>query len=616
MNLFARLGSFGIAQKTNFLITVILLLLATFLGLYFSRQQTRILTTSVEERIEVLLNSMAFSLEYPMLIDDRRSIARIVKGMLAQKDLMDCSIFNSRGRVIYRARRPQVSGELREFSAPVWARRSAATNEDLFFRRENRGRMENIGRIQVQVSMQALNERTAEVKRTVALVVVAVIMLASGAGYLLLVFVLDRPVAALVEATRRISQGNLEYRVPVQSHDEIGQLARSFDRMVSDLQRTMVSKEYVDKIIDTMIDALIVLDLAGRIERVNRAAETLLGCPETELKGALLGRFLEGEDPFFSAEGLSSLSARKYYQNLEKVMVARSGQRIPVLFSAAIMHGQNGAPQAVVCMALDITERKEAERKLETVVKELKRSNTELEQFAYVASHDLQEPLRTISSYLQLLKRRYQGKLDSNADEFIGFAVEGSKRMQQLINDLLLYSRVQTRGNPFNLTDCEAVIKKALANLQLAVLEGQARITHDPLPDVLGDEIQLVQLFQNLIGNAIKYHGPASPAVHVWSRRVDNRVLPVTGPGESWQFSIRDNGIGIAAEHYDRIFQIFRRLHTRDEYPGTGIGLAVCKKIVERHGGQIWVDSIVGQGSTFHFTIPVRPEESLGAPSA
>ena len=239
----------------------------------------------------------------------------------------------------------------------------------------------------------------------------------------------------------------------------------------------------------------------------------------------------------------------------------------------------------------------EARQKLEESVAELGRSNADLQQFAYVASHDLQEPLRMVSSYTQLIARRYQGKLDADADEFIAFAVDGANRMQRLILDLLAYSRVNTAGRQFEPTAMETVLKAALNNLTNAVKESQAIITHDPLPAVMGDDKQLAQLFQNLLSNAIKFSGAQPPRIHISAKQTD---------GE-WLFSVRDHGIGLDPQYADRIFVIFQRLHTREEYPGTGIGLAICKKIVERHGGRMWVESELGKGATFYFTL--RDEE-------
>jgi light-regulated signal transduction histidine kinase (bacteriophytochrome) len=227
----------------------------------------------------------------------------------------------------------------------------------------------------------------------------------------------------------------------------------------------------------------------------------------------------------------------------------------------------------------------------------LQRSNTEFEQLAYVASHDMQEPLRKIASYLQLLSQRYQGKLDADADEFIGYAVDGAKRMQALINDLLAFSRVGTKAKPFAPTDCNQIMRTALADLEFAIEECGAQVEVGPLPIVMGDATQLSQLFRNLLSNAIKFRRQITPIVRVSAERSE----------AGWRFAVSDNGMGIAPEYFERIFVIFQRLHGRARYPGTGIGLAICKKIVLRHGGQIGVRSVEGEGSVFEFTLPAVP---------
>jgi two-component system, chemotaxis family, sensor kinase Cph1 len=247
---------------------------------------------------------------------------------------------------------------------------------------------------------------------------------------------------------------------------------------------------------------------------------------------------------------------------------------------------------------LDVTKEKEAEALIKKMILDLEYSNSELERFAYVASHDLQEPLRMVTSYLQLLERRYKDKLDGDALEFINYAVDGSNRMKTLINDLLAYSRVGTRGKEFAFTDCEELLARVLANLQTSIKENEAKVTHDPLPRVMADEVQLESLFQNLIGNAIKFHGGKTPRIHVGVMKDE----------KNWVFSISDNGIGIDPQYFERIFIIFQRLHNREDYPGTGIGLAISKRIVERHGGRIWIESQPQKGSTFFFTLPIKGE--------
>jgi PAS domain S-box-containing protein len=243
----------------------------------------------------------------------------------------------------------------------------------------------------------------------------------------------------------------------------------------------------------------------------------------------------------------------------------------------------------------DIRVRKAAAEHLANMVAELKRSNDELEHFAYIASHDLQEPLRMVASYTQLLAERYKGRLDADADDFITFAVDGANRMQQLIMDLLAYSRAgATVGNPQKISGGRA-LNAALVNLQAAIAESGATITHDALPDIIMDELQLTQIFQNLIGNAIKYRGAELPLVH---------ISCITSDSKDWIFSVRDNGLGIDSQYFEKIFVLFQRLHGREEFEGTGIGLSICKKLLDRIGGRVWVASQLQKGSTFSFSVP------------
>jgi light-regulated signal transduction histidine kinase (bacteriophytochrome) len=280
---------------------------------------------------------------------------------------------------------------------------------------------------------------------------------------------------------------------------------------------------------------------------------------------------------------------RGYSDVYEKEYQRKDGAIIPVELRTFLLRDEAGNPANMWALVRDISERKRAEV-------ELKRSNAELEQFAYVASHDLQEPLRMVASYTQLLAQRYENQLDEKAQKYIYYAVDGATRMQQLINDLLLYSRVNTRGKTLGLVDTHALLGEALLNLSVAIQESHSLVSSADLPSVYADAGQLRQVFQNLIANAIKFCKSDAPLVHISASDL----------GGEWRFAVQDNGIGIEAQYAERIFVIFQRLHTRQEYAGTGIGLAVCKRIVERHGGRIWFESEPGQGSIFYFTLPKK----------
>lgn len=268
----------------------------------------------------------------------------------------------------------------------------------------------------------------------------------------------------------------------------------------------------------------------------------------------------------------------------------------PLLDNSVVWVARNMTDRqdSVVWVARNITERKHFEHELQLLNQELERSNQELEQFAYVASHDLQEPLRMVISFTQLLSQQYAGQLDEQADQIIGFAVDGATRMQQLIQDLLSYSRVGTQAKVLEQVDCNQVVESAIANLQISIQESGATLKQAPLPTLITHPRQLTQLFQNLIGNAIKYRGDRSPIVEIGCQ----------AQAKDYLFWVKDNGIGIDQQHADRVFMVFQRLHTREEYSGTGIGLAICKKIVDQQGGKIWMESVVGEGSTFFFTLP------------
>src|SRR5271163_3046689 len=343
-------------------------------------------------------------------------------------------------------------------------------------------------------------------------------------------------------------------------------------------------------------DAMVVVNQGGEIVLLNVQAEKQFGYRRDELLGQKVKNIIpEGFAERLVADALRSMEdalAQQIGTGIELIARRKDGSEFPIELMLSPLESTEGI--LVTAAVRDITTRKKAEANLLQKVEELNRSNEELGQFAYIASHDLQEPLRMVASYTQLLARRYKGKLDSDADEFIAFAVDGASRMQRLIQDLLAYSRVGTKAKDLLDTPSEAALQQALINLRGALEESGAHVTHDPLPVVLADEMQLVQLFQNLLGNAIKYRRDVAPAIHVG-------VVPCDG--KKSLFSVRDNGLGIDPKYFEKIFGMFQRLHKREEFAGTGIGLAICKKIVERHGGSISVDSQPGQGSTFSFAL-------------
>jgi PAS domain S-box-containing protein len=346
-------------------------------------------------------------------------------------------------------------------------------------------------------------------------------------------------------------------------------------------------------------DAMVVVNKAGEIVLLNVQAENQFGYHRDELVGQKMTNIVpEGFAERLIADALRSSEdalAQQIGTGIELTGRRKNRSEFPIEIMLSPLESAEGI--LVTAAIRDISKRKLAEADLLHKVEELNRSNVELGQFAYIASHDLQEPLRMVASYTQLLSRRYKGKLDSDADEFIAFAVDGASRMQRLIQDLLAFSRVGTKGRDFLDISSEDALKQALVNLRGAIQDSGAQVTHDPLPSVLADETQLIQLFQNLVGNAIKYQVPSVsgvPRVHITASR---------NGGKQWTFAVQDNGMGIDSQYFDRIFGMFQRLHKREEFAGTGIGLAICKKIVERHGGTISVESQPGQGSTFRFAL-------------
>ncbi len=370
---------------------------------------------------------------------------------------------------------------------------------------------------------------------------------------------------------------------------------------ITERKRAEETKARLASIVESSEDAIIGKTLEGTIVSWNHGAELLYGYPAEEVVGKSISILAPPDRPDEVRRILSSVAQGVHVSYFDTVRLRKDGT--PVDVSISISPLKNAAGEVVGASAIerDTTERRRAEEALRNRTLELERSNAELEQFAYVASHDLQEPLRMVTNFSQLLAERYKGRLDGDADEFIGFAVEGATRMRALIDGLLSFARVKSRAEEPELTDTGEVLGRCLTALRVAIKNARAEVTHGPLPTVLADEMQLDHLFQNLLSNALKFHNSSPPRVHVSAHR----------DGDEWVFAVKDNGIGIDPRYHERVFVIFQRLHSRQAYPGTGIGLSICKRIVEHHHGRIWVESSEGRGATFYFTIPALPDRGV-----
>jgi len=391
-----------------------------------------------------------------------------------------------------------------------------------------------------------------------------------------------------------------EWRVPLALVEQVERFGLSLGEVV---RRTQIeealwdNQEKLSTLFDLMPIGLSILDRDRRIIRSNRALSRILRLSPEEIRaGGHKGRrYFHPDGLPFAADEYPSVRAVAEQRPIEDVEIGIDlGEGEPIWTSVSSIP-LPFEDWHVGVLTVDITRRKQVETALAYQAEVLARSNRELERFADVASHDLQEPLRPIVSFSQLLERRYRGRLDADADEYLGFIVEGGLRMQALIRDLLAFSRIETGGMPFAPVDAACVVADGLREHRAAIAESGAVVTVGPLPTVMGDAGQLVLVFSNLVGNAIKYRHPDRPP----------EISISAGPeGGMWRFTVADNGIGIEEEYYDRVFEIFRRLHTRDAYPGTGVGLAIVRRVVERHGGAVQIDSVPGEGSTFSFTLP------------
>lgn len=451
----------------------------------------------------------------------------------------------------------------------------------------------------IESSSNLAKRNTAFLISTLIIVLILVIFLANWVANRLLI----KPLSKTQDMVKKFSQGGrILEPAKADRGDEIGELTYSFWQLTEDLQKTTVSKNYVDNIIRSMSDSLIVTTSDGTIKTVNQATLKMLDYQEEELLNHPV-TIVHGDDIH-----LQESPVEEAY-SLEKTYKKKNGQRIPVNFSAAVMKDEEQNVQNIVYVASDITELKQAQKELQAYAAKLAESNQELQEFAYVASHDLQEPLRKVAAFGDRLKTTYGANLGDKGLDYLSRMLNAATRMQTLINDLLMFSRVTTAAKPFEPVDLETVVREVLSDLEIKIAETNAEVEIASLPTVMADGLQMRQLFQNLIGNALKFsRQDVPPDIDIRSETCRSQNLPEAIESQSENFAcikVKDNGIGFDQKYADKIFGVFQRLHTRSEYSGSGIGLSICQKIVKRHGGAIRVESKPDHGATFTVIFPV-----------
>ena len=377
------------------------------------------------------------------------------------------------------------------------------------------------------------------------------------------------------------------------THTDISQLKKNEEALINIKNQLSNALFYNRSLIEASLVAMLALSMEGKIVDINKAAEKVISSSYKKIIGSDFSNHFK---PIEMAQKALSQTLTEGFKSNTPLTLRSGSTTLDVLYNGSTYNDINDTPVGIIVTLTDISDVQKTQKNLENSALALAHSNQELQQFAYIASHDLQEPLRSISNFLMLIERRYNDKLDQDGRDFIQFAIEGAERLQQMINDLLLFSRVETQGAPFTTTNINDVMRMVLFNLKEKIETNDAVITYDKLPTLMGDKPQLITCFQNLISNAIKFCQPGvPPKIHISAKREVN----------DWLFSVSDNGIGIEPQYKDKLFIMFKRLVGR-EYAGNGIGLAICKRVIDRHGGKIWVDSVLGQGSTFYFTIPFK----------
>ena len=607
-----------------------LMILVTFVmsvvGFYWVNSEEHSASAELEARATQMANLLGKTLAGPLWNIDMKSIHGQLESIMAAPEVFSVVLYaRDVKQPLASKKRGGLVVDSIEREAPV------------IYVRDQPPLTVKIGTVHLVYTRYYMYQSLGRMRVLIGVVLLILLASLSVATYILLKRMVQKPVGALVAMTRRIAAGDFEARIPVSSHDEIGALAETFNIMTNKLRQTMeglrASEGKYRGIFEHAIEGIFQTTCEGRVMSVNPATARMLAYDSPDELVTCLSSVQEQlyVHPEARQRLLSLLREQGSLLGFECQFYRKDKQKIWVSIGATVVRDGAGKPLFIEGLMTDISVRKRAEEMLAQKTAELERSNKELEHFASIVSHDLRAPLTTIGGFAQNLHDRYKDKIDEKAQLALERIMKGALRMELLISDLLTYSRVTSGGQSFKIIHMTAILDMALSNLRSIIEENDAIITCDDLPVVYGDEVQLVQLFQNLIGNAIKYRGERPPDIHVSARQLSaNSNFGLRNSGFNSEhtgrrafisdlkntvetyclFSVMDNGIGIDEAYYEKIFLLFQRLHAENQYSGTGIGLAICKKIVERHGGRIWVDSELGKGSTFYFTISALSKDA------
>jgi len=628
----------SLRDRLLLLACVLLIGLSAVLAWFFLQQSQELLISELKKRGVTLASNLAFASKRGVARDNIfGSLDPLVDALIREPDVAYVAVLNADGTVLAHSDSREIGvryddkvsmGALTAVSPRVTLSSTDSTTfydigvsvvreeevpEASLLGSEDDATLHALGAVRVGVSPGRVKEQMRSIL-TSGILISASVVSVSIVLFVLFANGITRPLGVLVEAMNRIAGGDFAVRTGLSSRDEIGKLASSCDKMAEDLARITVSRDYVESIIECMNDSLIVIDERGEIRSINGATEYLLGYTSEELVGKRADVIFDREASRSLANlDLASSGGNHVAQSIEMVYTARNGRKIPVLFSRSQLVNAKGTSQGMICVAQDLTERKKAEEELKSFAARLERSNCELQDFASVASHDLQEPLRKVRAFGDRLQTACGEELPERGRDYLERMQNAASRMQTLINDLLLFSRVTTKAQPFVEVDLSQITHEVISDLEIRLEQLNGRVEIGDLPVIDADPLQMRQLLQNLIGNALKFHRPNEPpVVKVFARPVEElgqAQAESSLPSGLCRIYVEDNGIGFEEKYLDRIFSVFQRLHGRSEYEGTGVGLAICRKIADRHGGSITARSTPGEGTTFIVTLPVRQQK-------